>query len=120
MGDDDLERVGLTLAKIGPQGVIDLPDLIGGAEGPVVEVTQTEVDDRGGQNSQAHHHGDDDEHGPAHYGARAVLDQNPSAGGRTDRRHTVRELIRGPKRASTAGSTTNAAAPASRTTAMPE
>ena len=26
---------------------------------------------------------------------RAVLDQNPSAGGRTERRHTVRALIRG-------------------------
>ena len=72
VGDDDLERVGLTLPKIGPQGVVDLPDLIAGAEDPVVEVSQTEVDDRGGKSSEAHHHGDDDEHGPAHHCARRL------------------------------------------------
>ena len=34
---------------------------------------------------------------------RAVLDQNPSAGGRTERRHTVTPLIRGPKQGQDGG-----------------
>ncbi len=50
---------------------------------------------------------------------RAIFDQKPSAGGRTERFQTVSELMRGPISASAAGRTISAEAPAKTATVMP-
>ena len=64
---DDLERVGLPLAEVGAQRVVDLADLVRWGEHPVVEVAQSQMEE--GRRTKSEDHGartDDDDDRAAH------------------------------------------------------
>jgi len=64
--NDHLQRIRFTLAELGPEGVVDLPDMIGGRENTIIQVAQPYVHERRGQHAEDHQRRDDDEHGAAH------------------------------------------------------